>query len=161
MKNTEVFSSKAEKYARYRWDYALQAIEIIFDRAQLSKHSVVADIGAGTGILTKHFVGRVKRVFAVEPNGPMRQMAVEALGCHAHVTALRRTASGGFTLDGALPFERLDAIREEGGDEFLLPLEAGLTDLPEVRVRAAPSSGGDAPARLWTDDYANLFRTLR
>ncbi|MBN1584192.1 MAG: class I SAM-dependent methyltransferase [Anaerolineae bacterium] len=80
MKTTEVFSSKAEKYARYRWDYAPQAIQTIFDRAQLSNQSVVADIGAGTGILTRHFVDRVKRVFAIEPNVSMRQMAIKALG---------------------------------------------------------------------------------
>jgi tRNA pseudouridine55 synthase len=60
----------------------------------------------------------------------------EALGCHAHVTALTRTASGAFTLADAVAFDRLDAIRETGGDEMLLPLETGLADLPELRVRA-------------------------
>jgi ubiquinone/menaquinone biosynthesis C-methylase UbiE len=82
MKTTEVFSSKAEKYARYRWDYAPRAIQTIFDRAQIGERSWVADIGAGTGILTRHFVGRVKRTFAIEPNVHMRQMAINALGSH-------------------------------------------------------------------------------
>jgi ubiquinone/menaquinone biosynthesis C-methylase UbiE len=40
----------------------------------------MADIGAGTGILTKHFVNRVKFVFAIEPNLEMRQMAIKDLG---------------------------------------------------------------------------------
>jgi tRNA pseudouridine55 synthase len=83
----------------------------------------------------------------------------EALGCHAHVTALRRTASGGFTLEGALPFDRLDAIREEGGDDLLLPLEAGLTDLPEVRVRAPEAArlrnGNPAPVTHADLDYGD------
>jgi tRNA pseudouridine55 synthase len=61
----------------------------------------------------------------------------QALGCHAHVARLARTASGGFTLDMAVPFTRLDALRAAGGDDLLLPIEAGLTDLPEVRVPAA------------------------
>lgn len=64
----------------------------------------------------------------------------EALGCHAHVSTLRRTASGGFTLDGATPFDLLDRIREDGGDDRLLPLEAGLSDLAEVRVREADAA---------------------
>jgi ubiquinone/menaquinone biosynthesis C-methylase UbiE len=75
----EVFSSKAETYARYRWDYAPQAIETIFDVTRISRRTCVADIGAGTGILTKHFVGKVKRVFAVEPNEAMRQIAKRTL----------------------------------------------------------------------------------
>ena len=59
------------------------------------------------------------------------------LGCHAHVTALRRTASGGFTLADAVSFDDLDRIREAGDTAHLLPVSAGLTDLPEVPVPAA------------------------
>ena len=80
MEPIEVFSSKAEKYARFRWDYTSQAIQTIFDVTQISRQSSVADIGAGTGILTKHFIGKVKQVFAVEPNEAMRQMAKRTLG---------------------------------------------------------------------------------
>ncbi len=83
----------------------------------------------------------------------------EALGCHAHVARLARTASGGFTLEGALPFDRLDSIREEGGEEWLLPLEAGLADLPEVRVRASEAArlrnGNAAPVTSTDLDYGD------
>ncbi|MFC1974823.1 class I SAM-dependent methyltransferase [Chloroflexota bacterium] len=79
MNTAKVYSTKAEKYAKYRWDYAPQAIEIVFDVAQISDESAVADIGAGTGILAKHFGGRVKHIFAVEINLEMRQMATKAL----------------------------------------------------------------------------------
>lgn len=82
-----------------------------------------------------------------------------ALGCHGHVTALRRTASGGFTLTGAVPFDRMDQIREEGGDDLLLPLEAGLDDLPEVRVRAPEAArlknGNPAPVTHSDLDYGD------
>ena len=83
----------------------------------------------------------------------------EALGCHAHVAGLRRVMSGGFTLDSALPFQALDAIRETGGDEHLLPLEAGLTDLPEIRVRAPEAArlknGNPAPVTHTDLDYGD------
>jgi SAM-dependent methyltransferase len=69
------YSSKAEKYARYRWDYPSEAIEAIFQIAGLNRNSQIADIGAGTGILTRHFVGRVARVYAIEPNPEMRRLA--------------------------------------------------------------------------------------
>lgn len=74
-----IFSAKAEKYARYRWDYAPQAIRRIFELAGINQRSRVADIGAGTGILTRHFAGKCRLVVAVEPNRPMRALAVRTL----------------------------------------------------------------------------------
>ena len=86
MDSADVFSAKAEVYARYRWDYAAQAIQAILDVTGVSGASSVADIGAGTGILTRHFLGVVGQVYAVEPNAAMRQMAARALdaylSCH-------------------------------------------------------------------------------
>jgi tRNA pseudouridine55 synthase len=72
------------------------------------------------------------------------------LGCHAHVTALRRTASGGFTLDDAVSFDALDEVRETGDTGPLLPVAAGLADLPEVPVHSGQAeqlcNGQPAPA---------------
>jgi tRNA pseudouridine55 synthase len=83
----------------------------------------------------------------------------EALGCHAHVARLTRTASGAFKLDGAVAFDRLDTIREAGGDELLLPLETGLADLPEVGVRAPAAErlrrGNPAPVTHTHLDYGD------
>ncbi len=79
MENTKVFSSKAEKYARYRWDYSPASIQTLFDITGLSVDSVAADIGAGTGIFTRHLADRVRRVYAIEPNPQMREIAVRFL----------------------------------------------------------------------------------
>jgi len=62
------------------------------------------------------------------------------LGCHAHVTMLRRLASGGFTLDHAISFEMLDEIRHRGGSEHLLPVSTGLDDIPALAVSAAAAA---------------------
>jgi len=72
MDTKQVYSNKAEKYARYRWDYAPDAVNRIFADSPLGIHSSAADIGAGTGILTRQLAGRVQRVYAVEPNAEMR-----------------------------------------------------------------------------------------
>jgi ubiquinone/menaquinone biosynthesis C-methylase UbiE len=77
---TDLFTKKAGKYAKYRWDYAPQAIHTIFDVTGITSESSVADIGAGTGILTRAFAGKVRRVYAVEPNPEMRAMAIKELG---------------------------------------------------------------------------------
>jgi ubiquinone/menaquinone biosynthesis C-methylase UbiE len=75
MDTTDVFTTKARRYARYRWDYAPQAIQDLLCIARLSRASVVADVGAGTGILSGQLAGHVGRLYAVEPNAVMRQMA--------------------------------------------------------------------------------------
>lgn len=81
----------------------------------------------------------------------------EALGCHGHVADLRRMASGGFSVTSAVPFDMLDDIQENGGAQHLLPIAAGLTDLPEVRVRAVEAArlrnGNPAPVTHTVLDY--------
>ncbi|SMX24529.1 tRNA pseudouridine(55) synthase TruB [Boseongicola aestuarii] len=60
-----------------------------------------------------------------------------ALGCFGHVLTLRRIWSGPFTLEDAVPLDRInDMARTQELDEVLLPLEVGLADLPECRVSA-------------------------
>jgi tRNA pseudouridine55 synthase len=57
-----------------------------------------------------------------------------ALGCHAHVLSLRRIWSGPFELSDAIPFSVVeDLAKDPALDAHLLPLEAGLNDLPEVQ----------------------------
>ncbi len=60
----------------------------------------------------------------------------EALGCGAHVTALRRTLAAGFTLADARPVEKLEALREQGEslDGLLASPDAALTMFPELRL---------------------------
>lgn len=83
------FSGKEDGYARYRWDYAPAAIEWIIETACLTPDSTVADIGAGTGMLAAHFRGRVRQVYAVEPNAEMRQAAsIPVIDGYADATTL-------------------------------------------------------------------------
>ena len=74
MNTKTVYSTKAEKYAKYRWDYAPEAIEAIIEITRMTNRSILADLGAGTGILTRHFVNRARKVYAIEPNAELRQI---------------------------------------------------------------------------------------
>ena len=59
-----------------------------------------------------------------------------ALGCSAHVSALRRTMASGYTLEDAHAVPELEAMREKGEslDGLLLPPESALTMFPEVQL---------------------------
>ena len=61
----------------------------------------------------------------------------EMLGCGAHLTALRRTAVGRFGLDCAHTLASLEAMPATERDECLLPVDALLQNLPEVRLAPA------------------------
>ncbi len=59
------------------------------------------------------------------------------LGCHGHVRELRRVWSGPFDAADGVTLDQVDAeARTPALDARLLPLEVGLTDLPEVRCLA-------------------------
>ena len=59
-----------------------------------------------------------------------------ALGCGAHLIALRRTGSGALTLERAHTLEQLTAMTEAQRDAILLPTDALLADWPVVRLGA-------------------------
>ncbi|THH35188.1 tRNA pseudouridine(55) synthase TruB [Aliishimia ponticola] len=58
-----------------------------------------------------------------------------ALGCYGHVRELRRIWSGPFEAKDGLSVEQIDAMAKSPElDAHLLPLDAGLDDLPELRA---------------------------
>ncbi len=66
-----------------------------------------------------------------------------ALGCYGHVSALRRVWSGPFEAGDGITFDTLDKLAKSPElDQYLLPLEIGLADLPELHCKA------EAAARL-------------
>ena len=90
----------------------------------------------------------------------------ELVGSGAYLGALSRTSSGPFTLDEAIPIERVREAAADGPDALaalLLPIDAGLDSLPELVIsdgevaaisrgqfiRAAlPPGEPDAPIRV-------------
>jgi tRNA pseudouridine55 synthase len=58
----------------------------------------------------------------------------EALDCGAHLTALRRTASGGFGIADATTLETLEALDETARDRQLLAPSVLVGHLPALRV---------------------------
>lgn len=57
----------------------------------------------------------------------------EKLGCGAHLTGLRRTKSGRFTLRDAVPLRKLrEAFDNDTWQEFLIPSAEALADWPAV-----------------------------
>jgi tRNA pseudouridine55 synthase len=60
----------------------------------------------------------------------------EVLGCGAHLSALRRTGSGGLELGSAVTLDELTALDEAGRDALLLPPDVLLADWTALRLAA-------------------------
>jgi len=70
------YTSLASHYDK-RADYADEAIDRMLDIAKPDKARAIADIGAGTGKLTKLLLARGYSVLAVEPNDAMREIGIK------------------------------------------------------------------------------------
>lgn len=59
-----------------------------------------------------------------------------ALGCHAHVTALRRTRCGPFNEANAITLEKLDGVGQDPDDSssLLLPVQTALDGIPALSL---------------------------
>lgn len=71
--NTERFTGRVEDYERYRLRYPETVIEILVARCGLRVDHIVADVGAGTGMLAELFLEHGNAVIAIEPNDDMRE----------------------------------------------------------------------------------------
>lgn len=58
----------------------------------------------------------------------------EALGCGAHLSALRRTGSGALGLEGAVTMEQFAAMTPEAREALLQPADVLLSGLPAVQL---------------------------
>ncbi len=76
----ERFSDRVENYAKYRPSYPEKMVGLF--QAIVPPPSSVADIGSGTGILTRQLLKAGYELFAVEPNQAMRKEAEQALSSY-------------------------------------------------------------------------------
>ena len=93
------FSDRAEDYRRFRPDYPAAAIAALLRGLGDATRLVVADVGAGTGILSRALADRGVRVIAIEPNAAMRAAArpderVESRDATAEATGLAAGSVG-------------------------------------------------------------------
>ena len=73
-----------------------------------------------------------------------------AVGSVGHVTMLRRTKAGSFTLEQAISLDKLNAFGQGAAQsEVFLPFEAGLVDIPALDL-SPEAAGAIRQGRVWT-----------
>jgi SAM-dependent methyltransferase len=99
---TQRFTVRADNYARYRPGYPAAVLDCLRDECGLTPRSVVADVGSGTGILTKLFLDNGNTVYAVEPNAAMRAAAEAALNGRPGFISIDGRAEATTLADGSV-----------------------------------------------------------
>lgn len=73
------FSNRVENYIRYRPSYPADVLDLLESECGLTPGVAVADVGSGTGILSRLLLERGARVYGIEPNRGMREAAESLL----------------------------------------------------------------------------------
>jgi len=177
------FEDVAELYERVRPSYPEAAVDWLAAQLGVDESSTVLDLGAGTGKLTRAFVGRAARVIAVEPGPEMlaqlRRVVPEAealLGAAEAIPLKNHSVDAVVCGQSFHWFRRAEAVSEirrvlrQGGGLGLIwnardrddPLQAEVTELLDPFVpsgrEALPTTAGRFVGEAFGELVAGEFR---
>jgi tRNA pseudouridine55 synthase len=136
IEQTPPMHSALKRDGRPLYDYARRGIEI--ERAprsvRIERLVLFAFDGAAARVVVECSKGTYVRTLAEDIGA--------ALGCGAHLAALRRTRVGDLTLERAVTLAALEVMPAAVRREWLLPVDALLGDLPRIEL-------GDRQAALF------------
>jgi len=90
MINNQLFTGKAEAYARARPGYPEELLDFIL--GLVSEKAVFADVGAGTGKFTELLARSDHKIFAIEPNEEMRGQLIKTLAAYPSANIVQASA---------------------------------------------------------------------
>jgi SAM-dependent methyltransferase len=107
---TSRFSDRVQYYIKYRPKYPREILDFLKRELKLTIRHTIADIGSGTGFLSKLFLQNGNKVYGVEPNTEMRQAAEKLLSHYPNFVSI----------DGSAEFTDL----ESGSIDFITAAQA-------------------------------------
>ncbi len=89
---TERFTTRVESYRHFRPRYPAEIVEMLHRECGLKTNDLVADVAAGTGLLTEIFLAAAHPVIAVEPNDAMRTVCASLQSEYPRLQCVAGTA---------------------------------------------------------------------
>jgi SAM-dependent methyltransferase len=102
--HTQRFAGRVDLYRRFRSRYPREVVDFLQERCGLTTKSVIADIGAGTGMLSELFLRNGNSVSAVEPNAEMRSACKELEATYPNLVCVEGTAERTGLADHSIDF---------------------------------------------------------
>ena len=126
------------------YDLARRGEEVNLATREVTVHDLALDVTSGPW----HAVENITLTAHVSKGTYIRSLARDialALGTVGHVTMLHRTRAGPFTLESAISLDKLDELASARAlEDVILPLTAGLDDIPALPVSPAIRQGRSA-----------------
>lgn len=102
--NHQKYSNHAKDYEIYRTDYPTSLYDYLHTVIGVTNNSILADIGSGTGKLSRTFIQKGNEIFCIEPNNDMRNVAEELYQKHSNFHSLSGTAEATGLPDHSVDF---------------------------------------------------------
>jgi ubiquinone/menaquinone biosynthesis C-methylase UbiE len=140
----ERFSNRVADYVRYRPGYPRGVLDLLRSECRLTPESIVADIGSGTGILTRLFLENGNVVYGIEPNAAMREAGEDFLAAYPKFRSVAAPAEA-----TTLPDAGVDLVTAAQAYHWFDP--------PAVRVEFARIlRPGGSVAVIWNERKKDL-----
>lgn len=91
-KSVARFSDRVSDYVKYRPGYPSDILTLLENEIGFDAQKDIADIGSGTGLLSKLFLGNDNLVYGVEPNDEMRAAGEKLLDEFINFVSINGTA---------------------------------------------------------------------
>lgn len=98
------FSNRVEDYVRYRPGYPAEVLTYLSQDCGLHGGHVIADIGSGTGLLSKLFLDNGNHVYGIEPNAEMQAAGEEFLHSYPNFASIKASAEATTLADQSIDF---------------------------------------------------------
>lgn len=102
--STERFTDTVKSYCAARPGYPIDVLELLIKECGLIKDNVIADIGSGTGLLSRLFLDYGNTVYGVEPNLAMRQAGKDYLKQYSNFYTIAGRAEATLLPDQSMDF---------------------------------------------------------
>lgn len=130
IEQTPPMYSALKHQGRPLYDYARKGVEIERAARRVTIHELIL----------LDFEGDTLKLDVACSKGTYIRVLAEdigkALGCGAHMTGLRRTRVGGFSLEQAVTLDTLESLGEPERDALLLPADVLAADFPRMDLDA-------------------------
>jgi len=153
---TERFSDRVADYIRSRPAYPSKLIDLLVESGDLLPTHDVADVGSGTGKLTRLFLDHGNRVYGVEPNREMREAGERELASYPRFSSVDACAE-----NTTLPDHCVDLVAAGQAFHWFRTVEAKrefLRILRPGRPVLVVWNDRDEGASLFMRDYEQLLR---
>lgn len=101
---TSRFSNRVGDYVKHRPGYPRALVTLLEEECGLTRDSVVADVGSGTGILSELFLSAGVSVYGVEPNREMRGAGEQLLAAYENFLSVDGRAEATTLDDDSVDF---------------------------------------------------------